>query len=342
MDEQGEISASSGEDGKKRAGTPNQALKRARERKGWTQQVLADKLGTVPLTINRWEQGKAFPGPFNRARLCEVFESTADELGLVKEVPPEEQDATEEQPPEALPHPVPPPVMKSSNLRGVLLIGIGLGLLIGMSLFFLLPRQPSPHVATQPTVASHLAIATPPGVLVIDDSLRSANTQGKWHTGKHCMFKDQQYTMQSVGMNYCLAEGRQFTNVVYQIDMEIQRGQRAGIIFRADANSDMYYFYLTVDGHYELLAVSHSSHTVLKKGYSTAIRQGLNRFNTLTVAAKGSAIIVSINGQQVEQAQDSAYTMGYVGICLGSSEYDPSESAITFAAYRNAKVWILD
>src|SRR6266700_5521597 len=69
----------------KKAGIPKQMLRKARERRGWTQQELADKLGTTPLAINRWEQGKTFPSSFYRTKLCDVFETSAEALGLVRE-----------------------------------------------------------------------------------------------------------------------------------------------------------------------------------------------------------------------------------------------------------------
>ncbi len=52
----------------KKAGAPNQTLRKARELRGWTQQELADKLDTTPLAINRWEQGKTFPSSFYRTK----------------------------------------------------------------------------------------------------------------------------------------------------------------------------------------------------------------------------------------------------------------------------------
>src|SRR5215469_16322945 len=57
-------------------------LRLARLNKGWTQQNLADLLGVSALEVGRWERGEASPHPLYRERLCELFESTAEQLGI--------------------------------------------------------------------------------------------------------------------------------------------------------------------------------------------------------------------------------------------------------------------
>ncbi|GAC1356383.1 MAG: FxSxx-COOH system tetratricopeptide repeat protein [Ktedonobacteraceae bacterium] len=63
--------------------TPNHCLRYERERRCWSQQELADKLDCPPLTIGRWERGETKPSPHFRQKLCEVFEKSPHELGLV-------------------------------------------------------------------------------------------------------------------------------------------------------------------------------------------------------------------------------------------------------------------
>lgn len=41
---------------------PNRKLRRERERRAWSQQNLADKVGTTPLNVGRWERGVTIPG----------------------------------------------------------------------------------------------------------------------------------------------------------------------------------------------------------------------------------------------------------------------------------------
>jgi transcriptional regulator with XRE-family HTH domain len=62
---------------------PNQKLRYERDRRGWSQLELADRIGTTPLNVGRWERGVTLPGPHFRQKLCEVFEKSAQELDLV-------------------------------------------------------------------------------------------------------------------------------------------------------------------------------------------------------------------------------------------------------------------
>ncbi len=61
----------------------NLRLYKARIERGWSQQELAERVGTTSVNVSRWENGSTFPYPFFRLRLSEVFGKTPDELGLV-------------------------------------------------------------------------------------------------------------------------------------------------------------------------------------------------------------------------------------------------------------------
>ena len=65
--------------------TPNQNLYFAREQFGWSQQKLADEVGTTPVNVSRWERGITMPGPYFRQKLCQKFGKSPEELGLVSE-----------------------------------------------------------------------------------------------------------------------------------------------------------------------------------------------------------------------------------------------------------------
>src|SRR5712691_575722 len=60
--------------------TIGQRLRSERERHNWSQEQLAQKIGTTSLTINRWEHDKAFPRPSHRAELCRVFNKSPEVL----------------------------------------------------------------------------------------------------------------------------------------------------------------------------------------------------------------------------------------------------------------------
>ncbi|MBO0777410.1 MAG: tetratricopeptide repeat protein [Ktedonobacteraceae bacterium] len=64
---------------------PNVLLRRARLERGWSQQEVADLVGaSQAFMVNRWENGTAFPGPGYRKKLCEIFDKSRGELGLIK------------------------------------------------------------------------------------------------------------------------------------------------------------------------------------------------------------------------------------------------------------------
>lgn len=50
----------------------HQKLKRERLRRGWSQADVAERIGSNTKTVSRWEQGKAFPGPYLRQKLAEL------------------------------------------------------------------------------------------------------------------------------------------------------------------------------------------------------------------------------------------------------------------------------
>ncbi|GCF07024.1 eIF2A-related protein [Dictyobacter arantiisoli] len=72
---------------------PNLKLRRERELKGWSQTVVAEKIGAQPNLLTRWETGSAFPCPFYRQKLCTLFEKDAESLGLIKN---EQTDAAQD------------------------------------------------------------------------------------------------------------------------------------------------------------------------------------------------------------------------------------------------------
>ncbi|GAC1394417.1 MAG: hypothetical protein NVS4B11_18020 [Ktedonobacteraceae bacterium] len=63
--------------------TPNWLLRHAREGRGWSQSYVAKRVDTNAFTVSRWEKGITFPNPEHRLRLCELFEKSAAELGLI-------------------------------------------------------------------------------------------------------------------------------------------------------------------------------------------------------------------------------------------------------------------
>lgn len=64
---------------------PNRKLQYERELRGWSQQKLAEEIGTDDKRIGVWERGESAPSPFFQEKLCILFDKNAAELGLIDE-----------------------------------------------------------------------------------------------------------------------------------------------------------------------------------------------------------------------------------------------------------------
>jgi tetratricopeptide (TPR) repeat protein/DNA-binding CsgD family transcriptional regulator/transcriptional regulator with XRE-family HTH domain len=65
---------------------PNRQLQAARKAHGWTQSEVAERIGaSSPLNVTRWERGTTFPSAFYLKKLCQLFDKTPQELGLLPE-----------------------------------------------------------------------------------------------------------------------------------------------------------------------------------------------------------------------------------------------------------------
>lgn len=62
---------------------PNLQLKQARMRQGWSQEYVAQAVGTDAFTVSRWERGITMPSPHFRPKISALFGMSALELGLV-------------------------------------------------------------------------------------------------------------------------------------------------------------------------------------------------------------------------------------------------------------------
>lgn len=49
----------------------------------WSQQELADLLGTTQNTVSRWELGITNPSPYFTKKLCEIFGRPPQDLGFL-------------------------------------------------------------------------------------------------------------------------------------------------------------------------------------------------------------------------------------------------------------------
>lgn len=59
-------------------------LREERIKRGWSQQDVANKIGSVDKSIGRWERGQVFPDPFNRQKLAALYGQSVEALGLAE------------------------------------------------------------------------------------------------------------------------------------------------------------------------------------------------------------------------------------------------------------------
>jgi|SRR5579875_235828 transcriptional regulator with XRE-family HTH domain len=62
-----------------------QRLRQEREQRLWSQEQVAEMIGTTAPSVSRWERGTIFPGLHFRQKLCELFGKSAEELGFLQE-----------------------------------------------------------------------------------------------------------------------------------------------------------------------------------------------------------------------------------------------------------------
>ncbi len=70
----------------------NALLTQARKERGWSQKDVAEKIGTLPNTVSRWERGEALPTPYYQQKLCDLFAKTPQKLGLLQNEEEERRD----------------------------------------------------------------------------------------------------------------------------------------------------------------------------------------------------------------------------------------------------------
>jgi transcriptional regulator with XRE-family HTH domain len=58
-------------------------LRQERQQRCWSQQQVADAIGTTPLSVGRWERGVTSPSLHFRQALCTLFGKTPQELGFL-------------------------------------------------------------------------------------------------------------------------------------------------------------------------------------------------------------------------------------------------------------------
>jgi hypothetical protein len=248
---------------------------------------------------------------------------------------------------------------RGSSVGKMLLLGILAVLVIGGSgLFYytrgVLPtRQHTRATATLPATVSstrQLYVMATSGSPFLD-GLLSHNDANNWveytaAQGGGCAFTEGAYhsTVLQKDMIPCLAQGTDFSDFAYQVQMTIITGDEGGLIFRSneiDPNNPLplstnyYLFAISHDGHYDLSYQGDKSKVQLTSGSSPTIKTGLNQPNLLTVIARGGNISLYVNKQYIASVTDSSRGSGLIGV------FAQNDGNLTDVAFSNAQLWNL-
>ena len=137
----------------------------------------------------------------------------------------------------------------------------------------------------------------------------------------------------------CYAQAPTYSNFAYQVQMTIKQGDEGGILFRTDtANSKFYLFRITQSGAYDLFVYIDNQGTHAKNVLSNStslFKQGLNQSNTITVVARGGNLYFYINGQYIDNVNNTTLSSGKIGV------FGESNTNSTVVAFSKAEVWQL-
>jgi hypothetical protein len=128
-------------------------------------------------------------------------------------------------------------------------------------------------------------------------------------------------------------DSKVFSDVSIEVDATKNAGpddNDFGVICRYQGVDQFYYAVISSDGFYGITKVTSDSSTILGSGemqHSNYINQGAAT-NHIRFDCNGSALSLYVNGQQLDQQNDSEYSSGNVGLIAGT--YDTAGTDIIF------------
>ncbi len=189
------------------------------------------------------------------------------------------------------------------------------------------------------------------GTLALYDPLQDNSYHNNWDESASCSFINGAYhvtTPLHVAPYYCVANTPDFSNFVYQVQMNVIKGDLGGFVFRVNQgkNQDKFYRILVGRvGYYEIQVckgVTLSCKDLQPSTLGASITKGLNQPNQLAIVAQGSTFSLYANGQHLTTVQDGTYFHGQIGV-MASSISNPKGDNLgnpTDIAYTNAEVWV--
>lgn len=153
------------------------------------------------------------------------------------------------------------------------------------------------------------------GTLIYQDAL-NGSTKSDWTGDSNCFFGSGGYHINAAFICYSPADkvGDGVTTVsVKQTSGPITYGY--GLVIRRPSKGNYYEFLIDSNGKWLFDKVVNGTTTdIAPFTANSAIKTGLNQPNTLSVSAKGSHFVFSVNGTQVGIADDTTFTSGDTGL----------------------------
>lgn len=170
------------------------------------------------------------------------------------------------------------------------------------------------HEATATAITS-----SPPQ---LNDPLSGPDSNNWPDDGASCSFANGSYHAAANHPNTlqpCISSSLQYGDAAYQVDVTLNSGDDAGLLFRTSADGNQFYdFEITSQGQFYFRYRDNGKYTSLIPNTTSSAIQGTGSKNTLLVIAKGSSFQFFINGTFVGQATDSTFASGQVGVTAGT------------------------
>lgn len=153
------------------------------------------------------------------------------------------------------------------------------------------------------------------GSIIYQNSL-DGSTKGQWTNNSSCFFGTGGYHISASFI--CYAPTDPVSDAITTVSVKQISGPITypfGLVIRRVSKGNYYDFQIDTNGKWYFgKAVNGTSSTLVDYTANAAIKKGLNQVNTLSVQAKGSHFIFSVNGTQVGTVDDATFTSGDVGL----------------------------
>jgi serine/threonine protein kinase len=179
-------------------------------------------------------------------------------------------------------------------------------------------------------------------------STMAANDAYKWFADRDsdgsCTFAGGAYHIEATASKApedCAPDSATFSDLAFQAQITIVRGDSGGLAFRASPKGKgLYYFGVDREGVYSLIVGPEPIYLLLLRS-STAITTGLNSPNLLTVIAQGTSIILYINRHYVGSVTDATSSGGYLSVFAWNLTPYAAHTGTTEVVCHGVQIWKL-